>query len=204
MKKIFVFIACLALVLFTAGVVSGATTPPPIADLEHDSQTSTDVYLTVDSYYVLHIDASVSVSSDSGEKSYMLVGISNVKVPVNQCVNVTVSSDQFDPDADPQKSGATTKGLWELWETSDTTGQNPIRYHIHREDEQGDEVPIKSGDSVYQFTSGEYDAYLGTNPKSHVLNKELFFELDAGITGTVSGTYKDTLLFTACVDTYNP
>ena len=200
MKKIFVFIACLALVLFTAGVVSGATVPS--ANLEYDSESSTEVYLTVDSYYVLHIDASVSVDAVDG--GYMLVGISKVRVPAGHCVNVTVSSEQFDPDAVPQKSGATAHGLWELWETSDTTGQHPIQYHIHRINEQSEEVAIKSGDSVYQFTSGEYNDYLGTNPISHVLNKELFFELDAGVTGNLSGTFKDTLEFTASVDDYAP
>lgn len=198
MKKIFVFIACLALVLFTAGVVSGATTPPS-AILDFNSQKSTDVYLTVDSYYVLHIDAYASVSSVSGEESYMTIGISNVKIPAEKCVNVTVSSEQFDPDARSQKSGA-TPGLWVLLESSDVRGEHPIYYHIHRINEQNQEVAIKSGDSVYEFTSDEYGEYIAATPTSHILSKELFFELDAGVTGTISGTYKDTLVFTASVD----
>lgn len=183
MKKIFVFIACLALVLFTAGVVSAAA--------PHDPTTgTTEVIYTVSSTYVLQVPSELFVNEDGRT---LEVKIYNGRIAGNQKIVVNVSSTQFERYA-LDKNGDDVGGLWVL----KSEGNDKLYYHIHRIT-ASDTIPVKNGEMVYEVSGNEL-ALAATDANNRGLTEfycsgNIDIHLDS--IETHSGEFTDTLSFTS-------
>ncbi len=186
MKKIFVLIACLALVLFTAGAVSAASSATPLSVPVSQSLT-TNVTYSVTGGYELIVPADFAVTEEARVFS---VTISNAVIADTEMITVTVFSTQFEGDV------ADGNGNYGLWTLKSTTDQK-LHYHIHRIDSQGGETPVKNNGVVFSATGGDFAAANIGNVQTHSITQMV--ELHLHSEEVYAGSYSDRLTFTSHV-----
>ena len=177
MKKVFMLIACLVLVLFSAGAVSA----------EVVGSGSTHVTYSVQSAYILTVPADFVVGVN---ESYLTITVSNAVIDSDQTLIVRIFSSQFDNDATDNQGNP---GMWALH--SDTG--NKLHYHIHKV-VNSVETPLKNNDIAFQATGTDFAA---ANQAAQLSAYSITQYLSMHITSEqiYSGTYTDMLQFTASV-----
>ena len=201
MKKIFVLIACLALILCTAGVVSaeegngegGDTTRTNLVQ----SQETVITY-NLGSVYTLVIPDKFTIGSSVG---HMTIEVADAVLVPNERINVTVSSDDYDATKDDGNQG---HGLWTL--TSTVDNDELLYYHIHVKNGNV-ETPIKKGGSVFLHTADEFSNLnvnidVNTGVEKFSIQELLYLKLHDDV--RIAGEFKGTLEFTSKVETYTP
>ena len=184
MKKIFVLIACLALVMFTAGAVSAEEETPTV----NAGSDETLVTYNVASVYTLIIPGTFTFGSTEEYLPIELMTMSS-KLGENQRINITVNSSQF---SENQPDGNNGHGLWTLISTNSKGAESKLYYHIHTYEN----VPIKNGSSVFTATGQDVVNKLNTIGTDNLsIKKNIHFKLN-DTDPHVSGSFTDRLLFT--------
>lgn len=186
MKKIFVLIACLSLVLLTVGTVSAAIT----------DSSSTEVTYSVSSSYHLVVPATVAIPED--DEISLSISVENAVIGDGQEIIVTIHSGQFDDEAPDNNNNF---GLWAM-----KSGDKKLHYHIHKFVSEGGsavEKSVKNGGIVFNATGTQFaNAVDGVGHHTHSVTQYVFLSLHSE--EMFSGTYSDRLEFTASLRNVAP
>lgn len=179
MKKIFVLIVCLVLVLCTACAVSA------------DQVKHTQVTYSVNSQYTLIVPDSIAINVTGGE-THLSIEVTDAIITSSEKIIVRVHSDQFTEDIDDGNNVNDGDGLW----TMRSAGGDPLYYHIHKK--QGvSEIPLKNDNIAYEATGVQF-AGLNTGGGEFGITQYLYLHLHH--VQQYSGIFTDSLIFTASVE----
>ena len=176
MKKIFVLIVCLVLVLCTACAVSA------------DEVKHTQVTYSVNSQYTLVVPDSIAINVTGGE-THLSIEVTDAVISSSEKIIVTVDSVQFTEGIDDGNYGL---GLWTML----SAGGDPLYYHVHKKDAENNMIPLKKGHVAYEATGDQF-ASLNTGSGEFGITQYLYLHLHN--VQPYSGIFSDSLIFTASV-----